>query len=374
MNKQQVIQHFTEHHGMPAFEQQIVELEHYFLQNKAGLVDGLIASFRQMCGHLHLLQQNGRKGPIAFIHYSMLRTSVLDQSFTYKMEGYSEKWYGDPSPFFHAYDTSWLYQDIPIIRQVLDRARKTYMNQIRAGEVERMVLRQLEVLHPFVVAIARIAMPLAIQLPEYKALIKAPVLRVRVGEYMDFSEDVYVEHQEPRDERDIRNRLEQDQGQGHRQGQGQGGIQPYDSLRGLDLKGVKCKAADLRYVDFSDSELTDSGFQSCALIGSRWQACSAAGADFRHSLLTDADFRHADLRGALFEHCSGQPFKEGLHRFPGLLGVQFDGANLAGASFVGARLGRSSFEGANLEQAVFSAIDQQLFPLSEQQRQVIQWV
>ncbi|MOA11524.1 Pentapeptide repeats (8 copies) [compost metagenome] len=110
------------------------------------------------------------------------------------------------------------------------------------------------------------------------------------------------------------------------------------------------------------------------MIGTRWNACAAEGANFRYSLLTDADFRHADLRGAVFDYCSGQGYSQGLHRMPGLLGLQFDHANLEGASFVEANLERASFTGANMQGAIFHARDYERYSLSAEQKRVIQWV
>lgn len=364
MNKEQALQHLYNHVFQSALEERISALEHFYIQNNKRLVEQFIESFRDICLCIQSLQKRGLKDPIGFIHYSMLRTSVLNGTHTYLVEAYSDRWYGDQIECDSRYNAGWAFQDIPSLFQLLEERRKVYMGAIHSADIEYMVLKELPYFCQFVTAIARKAMPDAVQLQEFKEIEKASRLFVRVGEFKDMSEEVILIDQVEKDANLVRLRLMSNQNT----------TCACENFTGLRLSHINVKEKDLCYADFSGSDLTASVFQACALVGTRWIRCILRHADFSHSLVCDADFRNCDLRESSFYKASDTGAGEGLYRHPGLLGVDFTNANLEGANFAHSAMYGANFHGANLNHAIFLESDRGRFGLSEEQISSICWV
>ncbi|PUA35551.1 pentapeptide repeat-containing protein [Paenibacillus elgii] len=366
MGKEEALLHLREHVLDPALTERISALDADFRQHKRQLAAGFVTSFRELCLKIKAMQERQEKAPIAFIHYSMLRTSIREGANTYLIEAYSDDWYWDTAYCDAAYDAGWAFQGIRPLLSVLDDSRKAYMNILHSADTERLVMQEIGYFDQFVTVLARWAIPEAVKLPEFQQIAKADRLQIRIGEFKDRSEPLYVEDRGQRDVQQIRRRLEQKQEADC----------SYESFRGLPLSLGHYDELDLRYSDFSGSDLTSCTFNGCVLIGTRWHGCRLRHTDFSYSQLCDADFRDCDLKGANFRMADGQGFADKLHRTPGLLGVNFANADLEGANFLHADLPEANFEGANLNQAVFAERDRErLRPwLSEAQIASIRWV
>ncbi|MWC30007.1 pentapeptide repeat-containing protein [Paenibacillus sp. MMS18-CY102] len=364
MNKEQAWGHLYDTVFLPGLAERIEELDSFFREHRGELVDSFVDSFRKLCKMALEQQQNEGKGPIGFLHCSWLRTSILEERFVCVVEAYSARWYSDPVECMAFYDVSWAYQGFASLKGLLEQKRKLYIDMLHPPDVERMVLQYGEYIAPFIASLIRFALPDVIKLPDYQQLMKVDKLHIRAGEYFDFSEDIYVWHKEPQDAEAIRKLLTEEGNQACM----------YESFAGISLSSDQCRGRDFRYTDFSGSRLPNWRFEACVLAGTRWHGAMLEGADFSHSLLADADFRGANLQRAIFRGASGAGRKEPLSRVPGLLDVQFSGADLSGADFTDALLDNADFEGANLCDAVFLEKDKGRYKLSEQQIQSIRWM
>ncbi|MFW5436758.1 pentapeptide repeat-containing protein [Paenibacillus apiarius] len=364
MNKEKARQHLYEHVFQPALAEQVSALEHFFRQHQERLAVEFAEPFRDICIRITAMQQRQEKAPIGFIHYSMLRTSVLEGTHTYLIEAYSDQWYWDTDECYARYDAGWALQGASSLIEILEERRKMYMGVLHPADAEHMVLQHIGYFTQFVTALMRMAMPQAVKLPEYRNVEKAERLRVRIGEFTDKSEDVYVEDRIQKKEREAIRLLTQQKES----------VCAYETFAGIQLPHIVVEAIDLRYSDFSGSDLTAAVFRACTLIGTNWNGALLHRADFSYSLLCDADFRGCDLRAALFVHTDGQGMEAGLDRMPGLLGVRFAYADLEGADFTHARLYGADFQGANLRNAVFLLQDRERYRFSEGQIASICWV
>ncbi|MFD3271282.1 pentapeptide repeat-containing protein [Paenibacillus dendritiformis] len=363
MDKEKARQHLYNQVFLPALAEQVSALAHFFERNQERLVAEIIESFRDICIRIAAMQQFQEKAAIGFIHYSMLRTSVLERAHTYLIEAYSDQWYWDREACYARYDAGWALQGASNLIERLEERRPKYMGILHPADVEYMVLQHLDCFTQFVTALMRLAMPQAVRLPEYQNIKKANRLRIRIGELMDISEDVHVEDCVRKKEKEAKRLLSE-----------QGSACAYESFAGIRLSSIVVKEMDLRYSNFSESDLTATAFHSCVLIGTNWNGSVLHRADFSNSLLHDADFRGCDLRGAIFTRVNGQQQEEGFHRLPGLLGVRFTNADLEGAVFTDARLYGADFRGANLRNAVFLQKDRERYRLSPEQIAAISWI
>ncbi|MCM3289179.1 hypothetical protein M3661_03450 [Paenibacillus sp. MER 180] len=155
MDKEEARQHLYEHVLQPALEEQVSVVARLFHDQQERLVAEWIESFRGMCMQIAQMQRRGEKAPIGFIHYSVLRTSVLEGTCTYQIEAYSDDWYWDPAECFARYDARWALQGLTALIELLYERRKMYMGMLHAADVERMVLQHIGAFSQFVTALAR---------------------------------------------------------------------------------------------------------------------------------------------------------------------------------------------------------------------------
>lgn len=365
MDRLSALQHFREQEVTPLLNHQLDLLEATFHQYQGQLITDVLASFRHLCMQIHQQQELGHQGPIGYIHYSLLRTQVLEQSYLYMMEAYSAAWYTDDSEIRCTYDASWAYAPLGQMVIELEQARKKYMGSIHPADVEHLVLELVPYFHQYVKALLHLALPAAIELPEYRGMDKANRLMIRTGEYRDYSESVYIEDLEVRsaDER-VEQLLQADEDK------------PcvYENLKQLVWMHLHISERDLRYNDFSHSELVASRFEACILIGSRWQYAALQESSFEGSLLTDADFRFSQLTNVSFRRASALARREGGERSPGLCGVRFEHACLDGVDFTDAEgFEHANFEGASMQGARVPHKYSQSWQLSELQSRSIIW-
>ncbi|BFH60412.1 pentapeptide repeat-containing protein [Paenibacillus azoreducens] len=365
MDKQAALHHFKEHHFTPLLESELDKLEAKFHRCQAGLISDFKQSFRDLCAYILSMQQQGLKEPIGYIHYSFLRTQMLEQSYLYMVEAYSAEWYEDDSDCKLTYDASWAYAPMSAMLENLEQQRKIYMGAINSADVERLILESAPFFHSFVDSLVRLAIAESVQSPEYQAIHKAERLLIRTGEYRDISENLYVWDQEPLRADEVFEQLMQSSEE-----------EPYvyENLKSLSLPHLHQFQKDLRYNDFSYSDLRGSQFHTCILLGTRWQQANVEGGSFQGCLLSDTDFRYCHLKGVNFSEASGRVDRENGLRTPGLCGIRFEHANLDEADFTNVHsFEHAYFEGASMQGTRVPRIYQQHWKLSDSQRESIVW-
>ncbi|MEK4059750.1 MULTISPECIES: pentapeptide repeat-containing protein [Paenibacillus] len=366
MDKQAALQHFREQYFNPLLDEQLNLLETAYHREQGQLISGFKASFRSLCLHIHSIQQRELKGPVGYIHYSFLRTQVLEQTYHYMTEAYDTAWYEDDSDCKSTYDASWAYAPISTMLSILEQERKRYMGVLNPADIERLLLESMPLFHQFVSSILRLSIGEAVRMPEYQTILKAERLLIRTGEYMDISENIYVDDQHLPQGDEIREQLMQASTE-----------EPfiYENLKHLSLHHLELMDKDLRYNDFSHSHLQGGRYHNCNLVGSRWQQADLEDGSFRGCLLTDADFRYAHMKGVDFSQASGEAYRNKGLRLPGLVGIHFEHANLDAADFTAVQaFEHAYFEGASMLGTRVPRMFQQHWQLSDTQRQSIVWI
>ncbi|MFI6435009.1 pentapeptide repeat-containing protein [Streptomyces sp. NPDC050759] len=107
--------------------------------------------------------------------------------------------------------------------------------------------------------------------------------------------------------------------------------------------------ADLRRIDWSNTDLEHANLQHVDLTGADLRGARLKGADLRGSDLTGARLRGADFQGA---HLTGAGLRE-----VDLRGVHLRGVDLTGVDIRGLRLGRVDLTGAQLRGADLTEAD-----------------
>ncbi|WP_431086142.1 hypothetical protein [Paenibacillus sp. 8b26] len=189
MNRLEALEHFQKTYAEDVLNQKLHQVMSLYEQRKDELILSFIQSFQLIC-----LQANSTevaKTRIGYITYSMRRTYLMDRNYNYVIEAYDKNWFFDPQPCDGAYDAGWAFSFLAELEDELNQLRKPYMNKVIQPDVERFALQVAEKFHEYVLRLAKEAIPLAIQTPEFRALRCEDDLEVRIGEYKGISEAVY---------------------------------------------------------------------------------------------------------------------------------------------------------------------------------------
>lgn len=361
MNKQEALLHFKEHIVQELLEQRLNEVQQIFNQRHIELTADLIATFQQFCQQVLDMQDEEKKADIAFINFSMLRTSILSGSYVYLIEAYSNEWYEDPNKCHFTYDVSWLYSCFALLMASLKQESKKYMSVLNEADAEIAALETLPYFHQFIVALVRFAIPDFVESSLYQSIRKSTKVTIRVGEYKDISEQIYaVDEEAAVIEPSIL--------------QNQDGF-AYSDAHNANLHGLYMERQDMRYSDFTGAQLGAARFKECFLFGTRWYRAVMPGCDFGGSVISDADFRYADLQNTVFCQASAQRLDHKGKRLPGVMGLHFEYANLDHADLTGIHFfDQAYFTGASMNQTRMYLHDRDKFIFSDEQRKAIQWV
>ncbi|GAC41162.1 pentapeptide repeat-containing protein [Paenibacillus popilliae] len=375
MDKAESIAHFQEHVVWQERANVQLVLERDFQSQRERLADEFMTSFQEICREIRDAQVRGEKGAIGYITYSMLRTELLEGRYIYRVEAMDNGWVFDRHPYVLQYEAGWAFQHLDTLRSRMMTASRMYGGRVSVPVIERMLLTEAIAIHRYVIALARAALPQAVELEQYRDIVKEPEFEIRVGEYMDLSEAVFKQYECERDSASIRAWLEDREGAAY----------AYESYRNMDLQNGDYGENHFQFSVFNQCDLSRASLQDSVLIGTKWHDTALAGTDFSRSQVHGGEFRGCDLRGAVFRGAAGADgWKDDLFlRYPGLSALRFAGSDLAGADFSGASLHGADFsaanvvdtlfEGADLTNAVFSRRQREALRLDPQQWEQILW-
>lgn len=374
MKREAALQHFRSAYFDVQKQESLLALETYYHTHGAALARDFGVMWRETCGQIGRMQENQAKGPLGYLHFSLLRTELLDGRAALLVEAYDHRWYQDPDPCIFTYDGTWAFDFWMRLKPQLEEGRKRYLGQVTPADVERFMLRETGKYLQFVVALIRDAMRDASNVSEFRKLALEAQAEIRVGEYQDLSEVVYKEDRRIKDSRMVKRWLEAKREHEY----------AFEVLRGLDLTGGDYRGVDLSYADLRGGRLEGCQLQDGILVGTRLAGSCLAETDLSRGILYEADFQGCNLKKARFINAQGAwGIRQGdgsklvglervNFRAADLTGADFTCADLRGADFRGAILTGVIFDGARLEQALFDvdAADRKVLS-SRQSRQVV---
>lgn len=375
MNRIEALAQFKETTVKDICNERLLSLEKYFVENKDSLVQGFVESFRQICIKIKDAQSSNKKGRIGYITYSMMRTAIYENKYTYLVEAFDEQWFLDFEPCCSAYDAGWAFGFMDGLRTGLEVKRKQYLGNIVTSDVENIIQAEARKFNEYVVALARYAIPEAVLIKEFQEIEREDELEIRVDEYRDASDIVFKDDIREKDPENIKEWLKEKLEDEY----------PHEVFRSLDLRDGDYGNNDLRYADFSGSDLSGSKLNGCTLIGTRFTGANLNAVNLSDSVLYGADFKGCNLKNAVFYQVEAAYGVENpsLWERPGFNGISFEGAELEGADFegadlkgavfAGANLKSVNFSGASLKDAVFLKKDAEYLDLNKAQQREIKW-
>ena len=364
MKREEALQHFMDECVSVHVSRLQKKIDQQFRQKKSILLQPIIDSLGQLFMKSRTQQEQGKLAPVAFIHLSLLRTSLLENKYTYLLEAYGETWYYDWGECTAQYEAEWLSEAMVDLQKTLEQERKPYLI-IQAADIRGIIQQTVILFHQYIIQLVRYLFRYQQESVPEIDFQRAACLRFRVGEYKGFSEDVAIIDERERVEKTLLSWLEKKETDKS---------YTFENFSNLQLQRKHFDELDFSYANFNGSDLEDASLKQSVCVGSSFVDCGLANVDFSYAAIQDADFRNANLAGANFTHAQGktQGFADDVVAC--YLGTDFSHANLENARFEFAQIAGANFTDANLKGATFFQRDQEKCLFSPEQIEDVHWI
>lgn len=193
--KTNALQDLIKNHILPYVEQGITRIDERYKNDKEYIEGELIASFQQLCKRAITLQSHGKKGHIKYIYISFLRTSIMDNTCTYRLDAYDEKWFLDKEECYSLWTPNFIYDSLFNHMEKLEEKVKHYGRAITLMDIEKIKFFEAEKYHILTLEFVREILPRLLESSVFKDMEKAEDLCIIMGEYMDKGEVLYIGNQ-----------------------------------------------------------------------------------------------------------------------------------------------------------------------------------
>ncbi|UHA74779.1 hypothetical protein [Paenibacillus sp. 481] len=185
ISKQEALQHFYETYVRDQWQYDFVVINERYSEQRESIEHGLISAFHDLCMQAYEQQEQGIKGDIHYMYISFLRTSMMQQSSTYRFDAYDEQWFLDRTECSKMWQADFIFD--PLFRTIdhLERKKGDYARKVTSMDIEHMV--QLEALkyHVLVVEFMKSMVPALLNCKGFQQMAKSTQLKLFVGEYRD---------------------------------------------------------------------------------------------------------------------------------------------------------------------------------------------
>lgn len=288
-----------------------VNLDNYVQNHFEQLVAQFLSCFSEYCDKIYQMQKQGKKGEIAYIHFSVLRTNILLGRHELRMDAYDENWYMDTVECSGSYPVGEFYSYLEEYKDVVEKLQRTSMGRISLAEAQKKVFEESNLYLLFIAELIRVGMRNVIKTEAYQKIKRASCFIVCIGGYMDRFDILYKEDYRIKDSKEVKRYLQSKEQT----------LFSYEFYENLDLsKG-----------NYEELEFQFSSFSGCDLTKSSWNKSHVLFSDFQNTILKDTKMEKMKI-----------------------FDTDFSGARLENVSFAGAKLKHISFARAKLIRVDFS--------------------
>lgn len=294
-------------------EEIATRLDCYVKDNYQELVDQFVESFMKYCNQIVSMQQQGTKGAIAYIHFSILRTNILLKKHVIRIDAYDETWYLDSVECSGSYEVEKIYAYLEEYCDVVEEYREKSIGKVSLVQAQKRIFDESKIYLFFVAELIRVGMKKVIQTDLYQKVNRASCFVVCIGGYRDRFDILYKEDITIKDSKEVKNYLQ--------------------SKQQTIFSHAIYKKLDLSSGNYEDIEFQYSSFEGCDFSKSSWNNSRLLFSDLKSAVLKDTKMERmkifdTDFTNAILEN------------------VSFNGAKLKYLSFVGAKLVRVDFSKA----------------------------
>lgn len=187
-DRDSALDEFLQQHVLEGWLGDLPLIEQRFAEQQEIIEQSLMDSLREACRIAAKLQSAGQKGPIRYMYISLLRTGIMSNEATYRIDCYDERWFLDPVDGAVHWNADFTFQPLFDRMRQLDELRRPYGRRITVMDIEK--IQQIEAIkyHTLTVEFIKSMMPVWVEHPEWNGLQKAPGCAIYAGEFRDESE------------------------------------------------------------------------------------------------------------------------------------------------------------------------------------------
>lgn len=195
MMQEELIHEFLEKQTAPWLEEDVPIMQEKFPVKQGEITERLRDSISKLCQEASQQQAAGDKGPAAYLAISFLRTNILDDCFSYRLDLYDEKFYLDRTECtgYFEMDFVWQYYQARLEQLTTAICSSLYKHKIRTRQMNAVKIVMAERYHQIAMICMQLVIEEALKTPEFYALRKAANFKVIIGEYKDKSMLLYEE-------------------------------------------------------------------------------------------------------------------------------------------------------------------------------------
>lgn len=287
----------------------------HFEQLEAGFAD----CFSKYCDKIYQMQQQGDKGAIAYIHFSVLRTNILLKKHEIRIDAYDENWYMDSAECSAAYPVGEIYSYLGEYGDMVEELRNGSMGKVSLAKAQERVFAESNYYLFFVAELIRVGMKRIIQTEAYQRIARTPCFIVCIGGFMDRFDILYKEDHTAKDSKEVKRCLQSKDRM----------LFSYEINENLDLSKGNYEELEFQYSSFAGCDFTKSSWNKGRLLFCNFQNAILKDTNMEKMKIFDTDFS-----GATMEH------------------VSFAGTKLRYVSFAGATLSQVDFSNALLAEEI----------------------
>ncbi|WP_129598125.1 pentapeptide repeat-containing protein [Anaerophilus nitritogenes] len=340
----------TKEEAFVDFEEEVEELlqnyEEIFRQdlrkNQNVLKDKVIDGLKSICEKVYDFQKENEEYKVTYFQFSILRTSIVNKTYTMLLNTYNPSWYLDDHTQYIEVDLSFLFNSLEDLQRKLHEKSKPYMGKINKSHIEKIILKQAIGYNQYIAYAARLILQNIDEAKWFQKVQKTDIYCIRWGEYQDQSEFVFAMDTNSKTTNDFVKILELTNDEAHKD------ALVYKVFKDSEILDIICTERNMMFINFKGSIMNDCNFKKSILLGSNFKGSRLINCSFEESIMQTANFKNATLKN-----------------------VNFNKSNLKGVSFVGTAFEEVSFENTLLDGAIFSRESVPFLHLSPSQLQVI---
>ena len=161
------------------------ELDYYVKSHFEQLVEQFVDCFSEYCNKIYEMQRQGRKGAIAYIHFSVLQTNILLKKHEIRLDAYDENWFLDYVECSDSYHVGEFYSYLEQYGDLVEELRKKSNGKTSLAEAQRRVFAESKLYLFYIAELIRAGMRKVVQTEAYQRIERAPCFVVCIGGYLD---------------------------------------------------------------------------------------------------------------------------------------------------------------------------------------------
>lgn len=276
------------------------EVKAGFLSDIQERVSGIADCLKQVFKDLRDSAENQGKEPVMFIHFSMIRTDFLNQTYQFMAQAMNRRWYMDKEPAETVFSLEPYFSVFTKVREKLDLDSQKYIGKVCKYDVDNLLMETGMECNRILSGLLLFVFRDIEENEDFKAIPKEAVWGIRWGEYRDESRLIACADREKKEQRDYNRAMRETKENAERM------VSSF--WYGADLKDSECNGTQFCFAQFENCSLQGMKFRQSNFTGARFRNCSLKSCDFSDSCLRQASFvgcrwEDCDFSGSDMEGC-----------------------------------------------------------------------